>query len=193
MIVGIRDTRNITVPILASFGYKALSGAGASDPDVQALLQDPYFNALVNWNNTPEPDQERIQREHPETVDLTEAIEDARYDLHDFTKWLDNPVRRFLDDIVTPLSALAMLHPYVSGPVMAYQGVRAAIAMAPRMRAAAAIIGAGAVAGYDRIRAFFSENFGSDGKKSGRLGTSGYGKGKFWNGLKTKAEDSKLK
>jgi hypothetical protein len=147
---------------------KALAGAGASDPDVQALLQDPYFSALVNWDDTSEAEQERIQREHPETVDLTEIIEDARYDLHDFTKWLDNPVRRFLDDIVTPLSALAMIHPYVRGPVMAYQGARTAIAMAPRMRAAAAIIGAGAVAGYDRIRTFFSEMSGGDGSKGGK-------------------------
>ncbi|MDR2666966.1 MAG: hypothetical protein LBB34_02520 [Holosporales bacterium] len=68
---------------------KALTGAGVGDPDVQALLQDPYFNALVNWNNTTETEQERIQAEHPETVDLAEAIEDARYELHDFSRWLD--------------------------------------------------------------------------------------------------------
>jgi hypothetical protein len=151
---------------------KALAGAGVSDPDVQALLQDPYFNALVNWNNTPEVEQERTQREHPEAPDLLEAIEDARDDIRDLSRWLDNPARRFLDDVVTPLSALAMIHPYVRGPVMAYQGVRAAIAVAPRMRAAAAIIGAGAVAGYDRIRVFFSENF-SGGKGKGKSDASG--------------------
>jgi hypothetical protein len=71
-----------------------------------------------------------------------------------------SPVRRFLDDVVTPLSALAMLHPYTRAGAMAYQGVRTAIAMAPRMRTAATIIGAGAVAGYDKIRTFFSEKAG---------------------------------
>jgi hypothetical protein len=109
MIGGIRDTRNITVPILASFGYKALSGAGASDPDVRALLQDPYFNALVNWNNTPEADQERIQREHPETADLTEIIEDARYDAYDLSRWLDYDVRRTIDDVVIPIVTIGSI------------------------------------------------------------------------------------
>jgi hypothetical protein len=168
----------------------ALTGAGASDPDVQALLQDPYFSALVNWNNTPEPDQERIQREHPETVDLTEVIEDARDDIHDLSRWLDSPVRRFLDDVAAPLSALAMIHPVGRAGAMAYQGVRTAIAMAPRMRAAAAIIGAGAVAGYDRVRAFFSEMSGGDGggdrgSSSWRKAQSAYNDSKFWDSLKT--------
>jgi hypothetical protein len=146
---------------------RALSGAGASDPDVHALLQDPYFNSLSHFDDLGPTEQYSFMREHPEAPDLAEVIEDARYDLHDFTKWLDNPVRRFLDDIVTPLSALAMIHPYTRAGAMAYSGARAAIAMAPRMRAAAAIIGAGAVAGYDRIRAFFSENF-SGGKDKGK-------------------------
>jgi hypothetical protein len=156
---------------------RVFSGAGASDPDVLALLQDPYFNALVNWNNTPEVEQERIQREHPQTVDLTEAIEDARDDIHDLSRWLDSPVRRFLDDVAAPLSALAVIHPMGRAGAMVYGGARGAIALAPRLAPylgrAAVIIGAGAVAGYDRVRAFFSEmSGGDDGSKSGDKGSA---------------------
>jgi hypothetical protein len=54
---------------------------------------------------------------------------------------------------------------------MVYGGVKGAIALAPRavphLGRAAVVIGAGAVAGYDRIRAFFSENF-SGGKDKGK-------------------------
>jgi hypothetical protein len=62
------------------------------------------------------------------------------------------PVSRFLDD------------PYTRAGAMAYSGVRGAMALAPRLAPvlgrAAVAIGAGAIAGYDKIRAFFSENFG---------------------------------
>jgi hypothetical protein len=141
---------------------KAMTGAGADDSDIKALLDDSPFNALIHWDDIQETQREKIQREHPETVDLTEAIEDARYEVHDFTKWLDNPVRRFLDDVATPIMALATLYPPARAGAMAVQGVRGAMALAPRLAPAlgraAVAIGAGAVAGYDRIRAFFGEN-----------------------------------
>ncbi|MDR3224345.1 MAG: hypothetical protein LBT03_02050 [Holosporales bacterium] len=48
------------------------SSCNTGDPDIQALLQDSYFNALVNWDNTSDMKQEKLQAKHPETVDLDE-------------------------------------------------------------------------------------------------------------------------
>jgi hypothetical protein len=69
-----------------------------------------------------------------------------------------------------------MLYPPTRAGAMVYGGVRGAIALAPRavphLGRAAVVIGAGAVAGYDRIRAFFSERAGGDGRRSGDKGSS---------------------
>jgi hypothetical protein len=70
-----------------------------------------------------------------------------------------------------------MIHPVGRAGAMVYGGARGAIALAPRLALylgrAAVVIGAGAVAGYDRIRAFFSEmSGGDDGSKSGDKGSA---------------------
>jgi hypothetical protein len=53
-------------------GIVMFSSCNTGDPDIQALLQDSYFNALVNWDNTSDMKQEKLQAKHPETVDLDE-------------------------------------------------------------------------------------------------------------------------
>jgi hypothetical protein len=150
-----------------------ISPCDTSDPDVQAILNDPYFNSLTHFDDLPPTEQTKLTREHPESTELLEAIDDARYDVHDLTRWLDNPVQRFINDyVIPPLTLAAMLNPYSRAGVMAYQGVRAAVAIVPKLRPIAVAVGAGAVAGYERVTTFFNENF-SGGKDKGKADSSG--------------------
>jgi hypothetical protein len=169
---------------------KAMTGAGASDTDVQAIMGDTYFNALMSWDNTPEPEQARMIKEYPETIDLAEAIDDARYDVHDLTRWMDDPVRRFVDDYVIPMMTIASC--FIPGT----QAVTVPRALAVAVPRIVPLLGRVATAyeveeAYRRVTTFFNENF-SGGKDKGtadtssaRRGTSGYGSGKFWSGLKS--------
>jgi hypothetical protein len=140
---------------------KAMTGAGIADSDAQILLADPYFNFLANYDNFSQPQQEKLTKENPETVDLIETIDDVRYDAHDLTKWLDTPAQKVINEVSVPIMVLSML-PQLKGPMTAYKGIQAAVAIAPRLEGMAVAFGAGAVAGYKKIKAFFSERFDGD-------------------------------
>jgi hypothetical protein len=101
---------------------------------------------------------------NPEAVDLIETIDDVRYDAQDLAKWLDTPAQKFINEVSVPIMVLSML-PQLKGPMTAYKGLQAAVAMAPRLEGMAVAFGAGAVAGYKKIKALFSERF--DGDKDG--------------------------
>jgi hypothetical protein len=149
---------------------KAMTGAGVADSDAQILLADPYFNFLANFDNFSQTQQEKLTKENPETVDLIETIDDARYDAQDLTKWLDTPAQKFINELSVPIMVLSMV-PQLKGPMTAYKGLQAAVAMAPKLEGMAVAFGAGAAACYKKITTFFNEQF-KDGKDEGKADPS---------------------
>jgi hypothetical protein len=78
-----------------------------TSPDIQAIMGDTFFNSLTHFDSLSPTDQANLTREHPVSTDLLEAIDDARYDVHDLTRWVDDPVRRYIDDYVIPMMTIA--------------------------------------------------------------------------------------
>jgi hypothetical protein len=144
---------------------KAMTGAGAGDPDVQAIMGDTYFNSLMHFDNLTSTDQAKLTREHPETVDLAEVIDDARYDVHDLTRWVDDPVRRYIDDYVIPMMTIASC--FIPGT----QGVTVPRALAVAVPRLVPLLGRiatayGAEEIYRRVTTFFNEQFKDESKNS---------------------------
>jgi hypothetical protein len=149
---------------------KAMRGAGAGDPDVQAILNDPYFNSLTHFDNLTSTDQAKLTREHPETVDLAEVIDDARYDVHDLTRWVDDPVRRYIDDYVIPMMTIASCFIPGTQAVTVPRAISVAVPrLVPLLGRIATAYGAEEI--YRRVTTFFSENF-SGGKDKGKANSS---------------------
>jgi hypothetical protein len=153
---------------------KELRGVGASNSDIDTIYNDPIMNALRNLRDMNESEQEKMFAQNPELVDLSEAADDAMDYMADrLERSLDSPALRFLDEVATIVSALAVFYPPTRPVAMACSGARAAaVVLAPKLRIIAPAFGAAAIAGYDKIRTFFSENFGSDGKDKGKSDSS---------------------
>jgi hypothetical protein len=118
------------------------------------------------------------------------VIDDARYDVHDLTRWVDDPVRRYIDDYVIPMMTIASC--FIPGT----QGVTVPRAVAVAVPRVVPLLGRvatayGAEEIYRRVTTFFNEQSGfseSDDKattSSDRRDTSGYGEGKFWEKLQS--------
>jgi hypothetical protein len=99
-----------------------------------------------------------------------EAIDDARYEVHDLTRWLDNPVRRFINDVAIPITMImAILTGDIIAPEVAPATAPVLVAncarLAPYVGRLAAAIGVEEI--YRRVTTFFSEKAREGNKDSG--------------------------
>jgi hypothetical protein len=167
-----------------------LRKAGASNGDIDTLYNDPIMEALRNLKNMNDAQQDELFSKRPEIQDLSEYADDAR-DHIGLERYMDSPVKRFIDDVVIPLAILgSILAADIMAPVSIPATVPAAIVAAGRLaipvgRVAKAL---GATEIYRELTNFFKKIEGDkSGKDSGaskdRIQSTKQDADKYINGL----------
>ena len=160
----------------------AMYGAKVYDPCVRDILNDPYLRALAHWDRIADDEKNNIISEQPETLNIIEAINDARSWVGDQVRHLGINAQRFVNEIAIPLQAVTEYLPYTALPwfskmvsnflpariipAMAGSTVLAAGAIVPELVAIGTAMGVTSAV-ISGVKAYFNENAGGDGNNTG--------------------------
>jgi hypothetical protein len=174
---------------------KDLEKEGALKADIDKVLDDPLTAALRNLRYMSDARQDELFKQQPEVQDLAEYAEDARdYIVDRLERYLDSPVKRFIDDVVIPLAILgSILAADIMAPELIPATIPELVAATGRLavpigRVAQAL---GAAEIYRELTNFFKKIEGDkSGKDSGaskdRIQSTKQDADRYINGLKEK-------
>ena len=160
--------------------------------DISTIWGDVWLRTVGNWADVPQQKKLDLIHECWQVYDVQDNIYKGRANLDDYRYLLDTPAERFMDHVAIPLITVGSMFTPATAPVALSSSARTAAVVVPKLKQIATALGAAEV--LEETMTFFSKKAGGEPGKAGsgdRVSIE-YGKGKFWESLKTKLQDSRL-
>ena len=108
--------------------------AGIPHQDILSVLGNPYIGIVTKWNELSWERKQNMKQQYPDMEKLAKGIEEQKRNFYNILRNnICSPAQRFLDEYGFAISAIASAHPYTRGVIGAYNVVRGAVAIVPKL------------------------------------------------------------